>query len=103
MFDDDLRHSPRTAWVLFWLSRHPVWKEARSVEVTARSFGIENPANAEDDSGAHGPGSNACHISYIPSLDEAYSLWYRGHYMTVRRVELDTGRWNTKETLQIRY
>ena len=79
-----------------------MWKKARSIEVTARSFGIEGSANAEDDNNAHVPGSTACHISYIPSLDETYSLWYRGHYMTVRRAELDNGRWNTKETLQIR-
>lgn len=81
-------------WVLYWLSRHPVWDKARMVEVSTRDFGLENTREDVGDETSY-------KISYLPSMDNTYSLWYKRHYMTVSREEKNENRWSTKECLSI--
>ncbi|KZT66557.1 P-loop containing nucleoside triphosphate hydrolase protein [Daedalea quercina L-15889] len=93
------QHDYSYTWVLYWLSLHPVWKEARTVEVSARNFGLGNTSEDEDDAGAQS--STSRYVSYLPRLDDTYTLWYKGHYMIVQREERMEGQWSTKETLDI--
>lgn len=83
-----------TEWVLYWLSHHPVWDKARMVAVSTRDFGLAN-AREDDD-------NETCHkISYLPSMDNTYSIWYKRHYMTVSREEKKETAWSTKECLSL--
>ncbi|EPS95295.1 hypothetical protein FOMPIDRAFT_1132740 [Fomitopsis schrenkii] len=80
-------------WVLYWISRHPVWDRARTIEVSTRDFGLES---REDDDN-----ETASKISYLPSMNNTHSLWYRGHYITVAREEKNENVWTTKEYLSL--
>jgi len=82
-------------WMLYWLSRHPIWNEARTIAVTTRSFGLEVDEDG-DSSSSRGQ------VSYLPSLESTYNIWYRGHYVTVSREERSESQWSSKETLRIR-
>ena len=43
-------------------------------------------------------------VSFIPSLDKTYSLWYKGRYMTVRREKQNEGSYmRPKQVLVVRY
>ena len=86
--------SDLSEWMLYWLSRHPVWGKARMVEVSTRDFGLGNVREDDD--------NETCYkISYLPSMDNTYSLWYKRHYMTVSREEKNETRWSTKECLSL--
>ncbi|EPS93280.1 hypothetical protein FOMPIDRAFT_102059 [Fomitopsis schrenkii] len=65
-------HTEVYQWVFFWLSRQPVWKNARDVDVST--------------------------ITY----DTTYTLWYKGRYVVVTRIEKAEYRWQSREFLQLR-
>ena len=73
--------------------------QARFVNISTRSFGLNSPAVAitgdEDDE------ANGRKLCYLPSFARTYSLWYRGHYLSVTRSQVHEGIYNTKEVLQI--
>ncbi|KAH9918672.1 P-loop containing nucleoside triphosphate hydrolase protein [Fomitopsis serialis] len=81
-------------WMLYWLSRNPIWNEARTIAVSTRSFGLD--ADEDEDSS-----SSLGQVSYLPSLESTYNIWYRGHYVTVSREERSENQWSSKETLRI--
>ncbi|KAL6300904.1 P-loop containing nucleoside triphosphate hydrolase protein [Sparassis latifolia] len=87
--DDDTSYN----WILFWLSKHPTWSKARRIEVTTRDFDLNSDLMEDDDEDRQ--------MTYIPSLSSKYSLWYKGHYMTVSRSEVQNGTWRTKERVEI--
>ena len=42
-------------------------------------------------------------ISFLPSLDTTYSLWYKYRLVTVTRTQTTDGPWHRKKSLRIRY
>ncbi|KIP02268.1 hypothetical protein PHLGIDRAFT_96183 [Phlebiopsis gigantea 11061_1 CR5-6] len=86
-------------WIMFWLSKHPKWSQARFVNISTRSFGLNSPAVAilgdEDDE------SDGRKLCYLPSFARTYSLWYNRHFLSVTRSQVSEGIYNTKEVLQI--
>lgn len=85
-------------WLLYWLSKQPTWSRARFINISTRTFGLASPAVffAGDDDQT--PGRKIC---YLPSFSRTYSLWYRGHYVSVTRCEVSEGAYHTKESLVI--
>lgn len=74
-------------------------EDARIVDVTTRSFGLNSPAvsvGGEDD---EDQGRKLC---YLPSFSRTYSLWYKGHYISITRSQSNDGYYgSTRESLQI--
>ncbi|KZT66536.1 P-loop containing nucleoside triphosphate hydrolase protein [Daedalea quercina L-15889] len=83
-------------WVLYWLSRHPVWNEARTFEVSTRTFGLDYTSDEDEGETTSRP------VSYLPSLENTYSIWYKHFYTTVAREEKAENRWSKKESLELR-
>ncbi|OCH89263.1 P-loop containing nucleoside triphosphate hydrolase protein, partial [Obba rivulosa] len=88
-------------WVMFWLSKHPSWKKARTIEVSTRTFGLNSPVVpvlGEDEDSA-----STRRMSLLPSKDATYSTWYRRRYMWISRSEERQHTYWTKDTLTISF
>lgn len=106
---------------MFWLSKQPQWRmhhpsraaiystdifttgQARIIDVSTRDFGLNSPAVAitgDDDDDDHSDGRKLC---YLPSFSRTYSIWYKGHYISVTRSQSQDGIYRMKEVLQIEY
>nr|GAT47258.1 mitochondrial chaperone BCS1 [Mycena chlorophos] len=91
-------------WMMVWLSKRSSFQSAREVEVSTRSFGLNSNAlivpgeSSEDDLSV----LSGRRIAYLPSPALSYSLWYHRRFMTVTRVQTQTGYYGQKEeTLQV--
>ncbi|KAI0664269.1 P-loop containing nucleoside triphosphate hydrolase protein [Cubamyces menziesii] len=87
-------------WLMFWLSKHTIFRTARTLDVSTRSFGrnaaVAGDAGNEDD-------TEGRKISFLPSLSTTYTLWYKYRYVTITRDEVPDGPWNSpRQTLRIR-
>ncbi|KAF7356490.1 hypothetical protein MVEN_00982100 [Mycena venus] len=80
-------------WMMVWLSKHPSWAQAREVEISTRSFGLNTSAimvpGEEDDNNLSLLASRK--LAYLPSASMTYSLWYHRRYMTITRVQVANG------------
>ena len=74
---------------------------ARTLDVSTRTFGLDAPV-LSDSSGLDDT-TKGRNISFLPSLDTSYSLWYKYRYVTVVRNQVNDGPWQQKQTLHIRY
>ncbi|KAJ7180769.1 P-loop containing nucleoside triphosphate hydrolase protein [Mycena filopes] len=91
-------------WMMVWLSKQPSWASAREVEISTRSFGLNTSAimvpGEEDDNNLSLLASRK--LAYLPSASLSYSMWYHRRYMTISRVQTQTGYYGQKEeTLHI--
>ncbi|KAJ6581642.1 P-loop containing nucleoside triphosphate hydrolase protein [Mycena capillaripes] len=91
-------------WMMVWLSKQSSWALAREVEVSTRSFNLNTSAimvpGEEDDNNLSLLGSRK--LAYLPSPSLTYSMWYHRRYMSITRVQRQTGYYGQKEeTLQI--
>ncbi|KAH9893420.1 P-loop containing nucleoside triphosphate hydrolase protein [Cubamyces lactineus] len=87
-------------WLMFWLSKHSIFRTARTLDVSTRSFGrnaaVAGDTGNEDD-------TEGRKISFLPSLSTTYTLWYKYRYVTITRDEVPDGPWNSpRQTLRIR-
>ncbi|KAH7915272.1 P-loop containing nucleoside triphosphate hydrolase protein [Hygrophoropsis aurantiaca] len=89
-------------WVMLWLSKQQSWGQARNVQISTSSFGLNSPAHIV-------PGEETDHLdnsrklAYLPAISESYTMWYKRHWMRVTRVNENTGWQGQKfETLQLR-
>ncbi|KAH9852607.1 P-loop containing nucleoside triphosphate hydrolase protein [Lenzites betulinus] len=67
-------------WLLYWMSQHKVFNTARHIDITSFYFGFDN---VMDDFGNDSDEK----VSFYPSIDRKYSLWYHGRYITVKREQ----------------
>lgn len=89
-------------WLMLWLSRRPEWQRSREFETTTRTSGLgADTANsfgeedfAEDGMGsvaAQGdddddvPGKVTTRVVFQPTFDTTHTIYYRGHWLRVRR------------------
>ncbi|KAJ7043743.1 P-loop containing nucleoside triphosphate hydrolase protein [Mycena alexandri] len=91
-------------WMMVWLSKQPSWASAREVEISTRSFGLNTSAimvpGEEDDNNLSLLASRK--LAYLPSASLTYSMWYHRRYLSISRVQTQTGYYGQKEeTLQI--
>ncbi|KAF7370500.1 Mitochondrial chaperone BCS1 [Mycena sanguinolenta] len=91
-------------WMMVWLSKQSSWSRAREVEISTRSFGLNSsaitvPGEEEDNIMSM---RNSRKLAYLPSASTTYSMWYHRRYVTISRVQAQTGWYGQKEeTLQI--
>ncbi|OBZ74176.1 putative mitochondrial chaperone BCS1-B [Grifola frondosa] len=85
-------------WMLFWLSKHPSFGKARSVQVSTRTFGLNGPklpiVGQEDET------DGSRRMSFLPSMATTYGIWYKRRYVTITRDKVSDGYY-MKETLSI--
>lgn len=87
---------------MLWLSRRPEWQRSREFETTTRtsgpggSSGIDEWEEEEEAAAAGGvPGDEESEydsegrpktrIVFQPTFDTTHTIWYRGHWLRVRR------------------
>ncbi|OSD04832.1 P-loop containing nucleoside triphosphate hydrolase protein [Trametes coccinea BRFM310] len=86
-------------WLMFWLSKHSIFRTARTLDVSTRSFGKNTAMAGEQSSEDDTDGRK---ISFLPSLSTTYTLWYRYRYVSITRDEVVDGPWNgRRQTLQV--
>nr|VWO95072.1 AAA domain-containing protein [Ganoderma boninense] len=73
---------------------------ARTLDVSTRSFGIDAPVMSDPDE-LDDP-TKGRHISFLPSLDTTYTLWYKHRFVSVRRNQTNDSPWQTRNKLCIR-
>ncbi|KAK7050467.1 mitochondrial chaperone BCS1 [Favolaschia claudopus] len=84
-------------WMMVWLSNQPSWGKARDVQVCTNSI-INNTAimlDGTDEGTARFRSSRK--LAYLPSLLTTYNLWYKRRWMTITRVQQQTGWYGSKE------
>ncbi|KAJ7750454.1 P-loop containing nucleoside triphosphate hydrolase protein [Mycena maculata] len=84
-------------WMMVWLSKQPSWSKARDVQISTNSL-ANNVAiflDGEDDTSERFKSSRK--LAYLPSLSTTYNLWYKGRWMTITRVQNQTGWYGSKE------
>ncbi|KAJ7267446.1 hypothetical protein C8J57DRAFT_1327732 [Mycena rebaudengoi] len=90
-------------WMMVWLSKQPSWSKARDVQISTSSL-ANNAAfvlDGEDDSTEQFKSSRK--LAYLPSVATTYNLWYKQRWMTITRIQNQTGWYGGKEqSLSIR-
>ncbi|KAI0664270.1 P-loop containing nucleoside triphosphate hydrolase protein [Cubamyces menziesii] len=87
-------------WISYWLSQRKVFSSARTIEVTSWCYGLDTTTIEGLGDGGMGEDGK---VSFIPSLDKTYSLWYKGRYMSVRREKQNEGSYmRPKQVLVVR-
>lgn len=72
---------------------------ARTLDVSTRSFGRNSGAI---ESGNESDESDGRKISFLPSLQTSYTLWYHLCLVTFIRDQVTDGPWNSpRQTLQV--
>ncbi|KAI0629345.1 P-loop containing nucleoside triphosphate hydrolase protein [Trametes polyzona] len=86
-------------WLMLWLSKHSIFRTARTLDVSTRTFG-RNTASLDSGDEDDTEGRK---ISFLPSLMTTYTLWYKYRYVTITRDQVTDGPWNSpRQTLQVR-
>ena len=82
-----------TVWMMFWLSQHPTWVEARKVAVSTSSFGLETP---DRDEGVKGDRK----VRFVLAYNHMSTFWYRRRYVRTIRSKIEG--YHPRQTLHIR-
>ncbi|KAF8066756.1 hypothetical protein FPV67DRAFT_1768131 [Lyophyllum atratum] len=91
-------------WILIWLSKQPSWNKTRDMQITTRELGGNSPAVelGGEEGRANEFYKSSRKISYLPSVSMTYSLWYNRRWMTITRIQEQSGMYGDKEyTLHI--
>ncbi|KAI0820753.1 P-loop containing nucleoside triphosphate hydrolase protein [Trametes gibbosa] len=81
-------------WLLYWMSQHKIFHTARRIDITSFYFGFDNVVDEFGDEGEK--------VSFYPSMDRKYTLWYRGRYITIKREQRTNGFRRPSEILTLR-
>lgn len=92
---------------MLWLSRRPEWQRSREFETTTNSsspgyYGYRESDNAfsdEDGADEEMSGKTRMRVVFQPTSDTTHTIFYRGHWLRVRRGRKSNGY----EMLSIRY
>ncbi|TFK44041.1 hypothetical protein BDQ12DRAFT_594079 [Crucibulum laeve] len=82
-------------WLMLWLSRRPEWQRSREFETTTRTSGPGGDEKSEwdieeeeEDRGwgdDDGEGRPKTRVVFQPTFDTTHTIYYRGHWLRVRR------------------
>ncbi|KAI0297937.1 hypothetical protein BC826DRAFT_1090769 [Russula brevipes] len=88
-------------WLMLWLSRRPEWQRSREFETTTNSsspgyYGYRESDNvfAADDDGPgdeEASGKTRMRVVFQPTTDTTHTIFYRGHWLRVRRGRKSNG------------
>lgn len=82
-------------WLMLWLSRRPEWQRSREFETTTRTSGPggssgideweEEETAGDDESEYDSEGRPKTRVVFQPTFDTTHTIWYRSHWLRVRR------------------
>ncbi|KAI0270734.1 P-loop containing nucleoside triphosphate hydrolase protein [Gloeopeniophorella convolvens] len=86
-------------WLMLWLSRRPEWQRSREFETTTNSstpgyYGYREGDNtfAEEEGGDEEvSGKTRMRVVFQPTSDTTHTIFYRGHWLRVRRGRKSNG------------
>ncbi|KAF7782089.1 hypothetical protein Agabi119p4_1465 [Agaricus bisporus var. burnettii] len=89
-------------WLMLWLSRRPEWQRSREFETTTRSSGPGGATSSGfddwdeeerdyDNSEYDGEGRPKTRVVFQPTFDTTHTIFYRGHWLRVRRSRKPDG------------
>ncbi|RDB23454.1 putative mitochondrial chaperone BCS1-B [Hypsizygus marmoreus] len=86
-------------WMMIWLSKQPSWAEARDLQISTKSFGLNSSAvlvpGEEEDASSLIRGTRK--LAFLPSISTTQSMWYKRRWMTITRSQESTGYYNRPE------
>ncbi|KAH0582998.1 hypothetical protein H2248_010889 [Termitomyces sp. 'cryptogamus'] len=86
-------------WMMVWLSKQPSWSEARELQISTRTFGLNSSAvvvpGEEENASALVQGNRK--LSYLPTISTSHSFFYKRHWVTVTRSLENTGYYSRPE------
>ncbi|KAJ7489380.1 P-loop containing nucleoside triphosphate hydrolase protein [Mycena latifolia] len=80
-------------WMMVWLSKQPSWSKARDVQISTSSLATNAAVVFDEEPLA----KSSRKLAYLPALSTTYNLWYRRRWMTITRVQNQTGWYGSKE------
>ncbi|KAF7369071.1 Mitochondrial chaperone BCS1 [Mycena venus] len=83
-------------WMMVWLSKQPSWSKARDVQVSTNTI-VNNTAIMLDGEDGSDRFKSSRKLAYLPSVSTTYNLWYKRRWMTITRVQSQTGWYGSKE------
>ncbi|KAF9528760.1 P-loop containing nucleoside triphosphate hydrolase protein [Crepidotus variabilis] len=87
-------------WLCLWLSQQKTWKQARDVQVSNRTFGLDSDATMiegeEDDptSIVHG----GRQLAYMPAANTVQTMWWKGTWIRTIRTQRE-GHYGRREDI----
>ncbi|KAI9459906.1 P-loop containing nucleoside triphosphate hydrolase protein [Lactarius psammicola] len=86
-------------WLMLWLSRRPEWQRSREFETTTNSsspgfYGYRESDNAfteEERVDEEFSGKTRMRVVFQPTSDTTHTIFYRGHWLRVRRGRKSNG------------
>jgi len=87
-------------WLMLWLSRRPEWQRSREFETTTNSsspgyYGYRESDGVftTEDDGAEEEvsGKTRMRVVFQPTMDTTHTIFYRGHWLRVRRGRKSNG------------
>lgn len=86
-------------WLMLWLSRRPEWQRSREFETTTNSsspgfYGYRETDNAfteEEPTDQEVSGKTRMRVVFQPTSDTTHTIFYRGHWLRVRRGRKSNG------------
>jgi chaperone BCS1 len=87
-------------WLMLWLSRRPEWQRSREFETTTNSsspgfYGYRESDNAFTEEERTGDdevsGKTRMRVVFQPTSDTTHTIFYRGHWLRVRRGRKSNG------------
>ncbi|KAI9508031.1 hypothetical protein F5148DRAFT_1284490 [Russula earlei] len=86
-------------WLMLWLSRRPEWQRSREFETTTNSsspgyYGYRESDSAfpeEDGEDEEMSGKTRMRVVFQPTMDTTHTIFYRGHWLRVRRGRKSNG------------
>lgn len=106
-------------WLMLWLSRQPEWQRCREFETSTRKPNVLGKAGAGnnkgrwadesfgddsdgEDEGEAGVGKLKTRVVFNPTFNTTHTIFYRGHWLRVRRTKRDArDGFGTGEVLSI--
>ncbi|KAI0298996.1 hypothetical protein B0F90DRAFT_1810747 [Multifurca ochricompacta] len=87
-------------WLMLWLSRRPEWQRSREFETTTNSsspgyYGYRESDSAfvveEEGADEEVSGKTRMRVVFQPTTDTTHTIFYRGHWLRVRRGRKSNG------------
>ncbi|KAJ7100648.1 P-loop containing nucleoside triphosphate hydrolase protein, partial [Mycena belliarum] len=80
-------------WMMVWLSKQPSWSKARNVQISTSSLASNATIVLDEEPLA----KSSRKLAYLPALSASYNLWYKRRWVTITRVQTQTGWYGSKE------
>ncbi|KAG2011868.1 mitochondrial chaperone bcs1 [Coprinopsis cinerea AmutBmut pab1-1] len=85
--------------MMVWLSKRPEWRQARNIEISSKTFGLNTSATqieGEELDPMDALASTRA-LNYVPSVHTAFTFWYKRRWVRITRgVRESNNYWNAR-------